>query len=368
MRLKAEMGINDRYHDRDIAQRLVEEIVELSGKLARQVRFMEVCGTHTVALRRHGIHSLLPPNVKLISGPGCPVCVTPSGYIDNAIRLIEEFDCTVVSFGDMVKVPGAGGGTLAGYLGSGRVRIVYSPSELSALAGVIKGPVVFLAIGFETTVPVVLAGFKKALADNRKNLLLYTAFKTVPAALEFLLADKSHRLDGFLLPGHVSVIIGRLAYAFLEENENVSGVITGFEPVDMLVGIKSLLQLVSNHETRVTNEYKRAVRDAGNPTARAIMDEFLEPYAARWRSIGNIENSGLRLLPRFSDFDAAAVFGLKDEMDTDAPGCLCGSVIQGKVVPSECGLFGTVCTPDRPVGPCMVSSEGTCAAYLKYGA
>jgi hydrogenase expression/formation protein HypD len=329
---------------------------------------MEVCGTHTVALRKNRINSLLPPLIKLISGPGRPVCVTPTGYIDNAFRLIEKHGCIVVSFGDMVKVPGSDGRTLASYLGSGRVRIIYSPSELSRLSAEADGPVVFLAIGFETTVPAVLAGFKKALEEGRKNLLLYTAFKTVPPALQFLLSDKSHKLDGFILPGHVSVIIGRKAYAFLEKEGGIAGVVTGFEPVDMLLGIKSLLELVANGETRVANEYRRAVRESGNSAAQAIIDRYLEAYAGRWRSIGKIEASGLRLLPQFAPYDAASVFELDTEEDMDAPGCLCGSVIQGKATPPECAFFGNTCTPDRPVGPCMVSSEGTCAAYLRYGA
>lgn len=362
------MGINDRYNNREKALELAACIAEISGTLGREVRFMEVCGTHTVALRRHGIHSLLPSNVKLISGPGCPVCVTPSGYIDNAFRLIENHDCTVVSFGDMVKVPGSDGRTLNHYLGSGRLRLVYSPSELSRIAAETTGPVVFLAIGFETTIPAVLAGFKKALDEDRKNLFLYTAFKTVPAALKFLLEDKEHRLDGFMLPGHVSVIIGREAYTFLENDAGIAGVVTGFEPVDMLAGLRSLLELVSRQEVRVLNEYKRAVRESGNPTAKAVIDRFLEPYAGQWRAIGPIESSGLKLLPAYRDFDAFVVFDLEEEADFEPPGCLCGSVIQGKVMPTDCRLFGKICTPDRPVGPCMVSSEGTCAAYLRYGA
>ena len=361
------MGINERYNDPATAALLSKEIVDISGTLENTVRFMEVCGTHTVALRRHGIHSLLPSKIKLISGPGCPVCVTPSGYIDNAFRLVEKYNCTIVSFGDMVKVPGSDGRTLSTYIGSGKVRIVYSPSELSALALEIDGPVVFLAIGFETTIPAVLAGFRKAIEERRQNIFLYTAFKTVPAALSFLLSDESHRIDGFLLPGHVSVIIGCKAYSFLEDEKGIAGVITGFEPVDMLLGIRTLLQSVVDGDKRVLNEYPRAVREGGNPTARKIMEEYLEPYAARWRSIGVIEESGLRLLSLYHKYDAGKVFDLPDEGDTDAPGCLCGAVIQGKAAPPDCSFFGKRCTPDRPVGPCMVSSEGTCAAYLKYG-
>lgn len=361
------MGISGKYSDPAAAAELSREIAEIGETLDNTVRIMEVCGTHTVALRRHGIHSLLPEQIRLISGPGCPVCVTPSGYIDNAFRLVEEHNCTVVSFGDMVKVPGSDGRTLSSYLGSGRVRIVYSPSELSAIAAGSEGPVVFLAIGFETTIPAVLAGFRKALEEKRQNVSLYTAFKTVPPALKFLLSDESHKIDGFLLPGHVSVIIGRTAYRFLEEDTGINGVITGFEPIDMLIGIKTLLESVRDGISRVVNEYPRAVREDGNPTARKIMSDYLEPYGARWRSIGAIEGSGLCLKSEFGDYDTSKVFSLPEEGDTDAPGCLCGAVIQGKASPPDCSFFGGRCTPDRPVGPCMVSSEGTCAAYLKYG-
>ena len=360
------MRIDALYSDPDAASRLKDDISLLAARIGRDVRLMEVCGTHTVALRRHGVHSLLPPEVRLISGPGCPVCVTPSGYIDNALSLIEEHGCTVVSFGDMAKVPGAGGRTLSTHLGSGRVRIVYSPTEIQAIAESIDGPVVFLAIGFETTIPVVLAGFRRALQAECTNVYLYTAFKTVPPALEFLLSDETHNLDGFILPGHVSVIIGVRAYEFLRSR--IAGVVTGFEPLDMLLGIRGLLRLVQEGRMSVENEYPRAVHGDGNANARELMASYLEPYDAHWRAIGAIPSSGLRLRAAFRGYDASHVFGLPEERDVHAPGCLCGSVIQGKVIPTECGLFGRSCTPDRPVGPCMVSSEGTCAAYLRYGA
>jgi hydrogenase expression/formation protein HypD len=307
----------------------------------------------------------LPESVKLISGPGCPVCVTPSGYIDNAFRLVEKHDCTVLSFGDMVKVPAGDGRTLSQFLGSGKVKIVYSPSEISGVAAQSPGPVVFLGIGFETTIPAVVAGFKRAIEAGCDNVFLYTAFKTVPPALEYLLNDPEHRLDGFLLPGHVSVIIGEVAYGFLEGR--IAGVIAGFEPLDMLIGLSELLRLVSNGARSVENLYKRAVRPEGNKNAQRLMDEYLEPRDAAWRAIGTIPASGLALRSEYRRFDAAFAFDLPPEEDGHRAGCICGSVIQGKARPTDCALFGDTCTPDRPVGPCMVSSEGTCAAYLRYG-
>ena len=354
-------------HDPVLAGKLTRRIELLSKQLDRPVKLMEVCGTHTVALRQHGIHSLLPDTISLISGPGCPVCVTPSGYIDNAFELIEKHDCIVASFGDMVKVPGSDRRALSSLLGSGRVKMVYSPMDLEKLSGTTEKAVVFLGIGFETTIPTVLAGLKRAAKSGAGNLYLYTAFKTVPPALEFLLAQDRIEIDGFILPGHVSVIIGKNAYGLLESGRGKAGAITGFEPIDMLIGICSLLQLLVNGERKVNNEYPRAVRDEGNQRAKALIDEMLEPYDAYWRGIGKIERSGLKLRPALAEFDAAVAFDLPEETDHHEPGCRCAEVIQGLAIPTDCGLFRKRCTPDEPVGPCMVSSEGTCAAYLRYG-
>jgi len=370
------VGLRSDLADPRIARRITDDIRRLAGRIPRRVRIMEVCGTHTVSLRRSGIHSLLPENVSLISGPGCPVCVTPTGYIDNALRLADEKDVLIATFGDMLKVPGREGRSLSDLASERRVRILYSPAELPRLASETNGPVVFLGIGFETTIPTVASVFLQARRSEISNLYLYTAFKTVPGALKALLADPEHRIDGFLLPGHVSVIIGRRAYLFLERQGGVPGVIAGFEPVDMLLGISRLLaQLASSREgartesgyPRVENAYPRAVREDGNGKARAVMDELLEPRDDRWRGLGMIPASGMGLRPEHRALDAAVVFGLPEPESYDPPGCLCARVIQGKAVPPECGLFGTRCTPDRPVGPCMVSSEGTCAAYLRYG-
>jgi hydrogenase expression/formation protein HypD len=361
------MSLKQILQDRRLAEPLLQAIEKTAAEISRTVRIMEVCGTHTVAIRRSGIHSLLPKNVLLISGPGCPVCVTPTSYIDNALHLLETTDTAVASFGDMLKVPGSDGRNLAGYLGRGRVRIVYSPAELLPMAGDISKPLVFLAIGFETTIPTVAAAFLQARRAGLSNLYLYTAFKTVPPALRALLNSPDRQFDGFLLPGHVSVIIGEEPYRFLEDPGGVPGVIAGFEPLDLLRGILAVLRQIAKGEQRTENTYTRAVRAQGNPKAREIMNQVLEPADALWRGFGEIQDSGLALRGDYRKADAALHFSLPPLFNLEPPGCACAQVLQGRFQPTECPLFGSPCTPERPIGPCMVSSEGTCAASFRYG-
>jgi len=353
--------------ERRLADSLVSEIEHTAEKIGRGVRLMEVCGTHTVELRRQGIHSLLPAGIHLISGPGCPVCVTPSGYIDNALALVTQGRATVATFGDMLKVPGTSGESLSAFMGTGRVRLVYSPRELVGMAREVHGPLVFLAVGFETTIPTIVSALLEARIEGRRNLLLYTAFKTVPPALRFLLANPEHGIDGFILPGHVSVIIGPEAYALLTEPEGRPGVITGFEGLDMLLGMLMLLRQILKGDHRVENAYPRAVKPGGNPRARAVAERLLEPRDETWRGLGVIPGSGLGLRPDFADADAEKSLELPPAKDSEPPGCLCARVVSGMATPLQCALFGKRCTPDDPVGPCMVSSEGTCAAYFRYG-
>lgn len=352
--------------DPAFAKAVVKDIEADANKINRPIKIMEVCGTHTVALRRSGVHSLLPSLVRLISGPGCPVCVTPASYIDNAFVLAEEKNCVVVSFGDMLKVPGIDGRSLSSLQSSGKVRIVYSPLELLEICKTEDRQVVFLGIGFETTIPTVAAAFRSALDEGIHNLSLYTAFKTVPTALQVLLSREDQEIDGFLLPGHVSVILGKNAYAFLEEPGGIPGAIAGFDPLDMLLGIRALVAQVKKGEQRVENLYTRAVRDQGNRIALELMDSLLEPCNALWRGLGEIPQSGLGLKREFREYDAENRFSLPPMEDYEIPGCLCGEVIQGISLPTDCQLFGAVCTPEQPVGPCMVSSEGTCAAFLRF--
>ena len=350
-----------------LARGLVTEIETAAESIGRTVRIMEVCGTHTVELRKQGIQSLLPPTVSLVSGPGCPVCVTPSGYIDNALQLIAEGRACVATFGDLVKVPGASGRTLSSETGTGRVKIVYSPRELVGIARESRLPVVFLAVGFETTAPTILSALLEARESGVTNLFLYTAFKTVPPALRFLLANPDHGIDGFLLPGHVSVIIGSDAYSFLEGGSGRPGVITGFEGIDMLIGILWVLRQIAGGESRVQNAYPRAVKPGGNPRALELIARTLQPGDDRWRGLGSIPGASLGLKPWLEGSDAVREFDIPPALDVEPPGCLCSRVIAGMSTPPQCALFGTRCTPDDPVGPCMVSSEGTCAAYFRYG-
>jgi hydrogenase expression/formation protein HypD len=352
----------DGLHDPGLAARLAREIANVFVSLGRPVRIMEVCGTHTVALRATGVRSLLPEGLALLSGPGCPVCVTPAGYIDNALRLVEAHGARLATFGDLARVPGTDGRTLARHLAAGRVRVIYSPSELRAAAGG-DAPLVFLGVGFETTVPAVASAF---LADGLPaNVLLYPAFKRIVPALAALLADRDHGIDAFLLPGHVSTIIGAGAYARLEGV--VPGVIAGFEPIDLLHAILLALRQVAAGEARVENAYTRAVRAEGNRRAQGLIDELLEPGDEPWRGFGSIPGGSLVLRPEHRRLDASAAFGLPPVADRDPPGCRCADVLRGRVAPGDCGLFARTCTLDRPVGPCMVSSEGACAAHLRYG-
>jgi hydrogenase expression/formation protein HypD len=359
--------IEEPFRNREFASRLVGEIHRTAEKVAGQIRIMEVCGTHTVALRRYGIHSLLPAKIRFISGPGCPVCVTPSGFVANALKLIEERGATVATFGDMVKVPDPSGRSLSAYQGSGKLRIVYSPRELPALARETSGPLVFLGIGFETTAPTIAAAFLRAREEGIENLFLAPAFKTVPAALRALVSDPECAIDAFLLPGHVSVVIGLEPYRFLAEEYGIPGVVGGFEPIDMLAAILRIVRQLAEGKAVIENAYGRAVRDGGNEEARCAIERLFEPTSALWRGMGRLEDSGLGLKNEMRSMDADKAFGLSEIVDHDPIGCLCAEVIQGKATPLQCPLFGRRCTPDRPVGPCMVSSEGTCAAYLKYG-
>jgi hydrogenase expression/formation protein HypD len=354
--------------EQQLAGELVSEIEKTMRRIGRPVSLMEVCGTHTVELRRKGIHSLLPQAISLVSGPGCPVCVTPAGYIDNAISLAESGRAVIATFGDLLKVPGTSGRALSSLSGQGLVKLVYSPTELDAIARRSPLPVVFLAVGFETTIPTVVSALLQAKERGVENLLLYTAFKTVAPALRFLLSDPDHGIDGFLLPGHVSVVIGEEAYGFLAAVGGRPGVITGFESLDMLLGILLLVRQIEKGKRGVENAYPRAVRPAGNPRAIAIMEKNLEPRSDVWRGLGVIPGGSLGLRPELAHVDAQKRFELPPARDVEAPGCLCARVISGKALPPQCALFGRRCTPDDPVGPCMVSSEGTCAAYFRYGA
>ncbi|MFW5864285.1 MAG: hydrogenase formation protein HypD [bacterium] len=332
------------------------------------IQVMEVCGTHTVSLFRSGVKSMLPESLHLISGPGCPVCVTAQGYIDGACELARRPDVIIATYGDMVRVPGKDG-SLADFRGQGAVvQVVYSARDAVKLAR--QNPdkaVVFLAVGFETTAPTTAAVLLEAEASGLENFFVLPGHKLVVPAMMALLAGGDVPIDGFMCPGHVSVIIGAQAYAPVAREHGKPCVVTGFEPAQMLEGILAILKQIEAEKAEVENVYRVAVSDRGNPVAMQMVDRVFEPGDAVWRALGTIPGSGLILRGEYEKFNAARKYELDTETDYEAPGCRCGEVIQGKLSPPDCALFGKVCTPIKPVGPCMVSSEGACAAWYKYG-
>ncbi len=352
------------YRDAATVRRLAGEI---AAKSRRPVRLMEVCGTHTMAIFRHGIRSLLPPQVTLLSGPGCPVCVTAQGEIDAFVALARRPDTIVTTFGDLMRVPGSGS-SLQQERSRGRdIRVVYSP--LDALTIARENPdrkVVFLGVGFETTAPTIAAAIFSAKQAGITNFLVYAAHKTVPPALNALMATGDAQLDGFLLPGHVSVIIGLDAYRPFFQAQQVPCVVGGFEPVDIMLAVRMLIEQIEKGAPALENAYSRAVSDAGNEKARALMATVFETADAVWRGIGPIAASGLAISEAYADFNAADVLDIRV---TDAPepkGCACGEILLGTKTPPDCPLYKKRCSPMNPVGPCMVSTEGTCAAYFRY--
>lgn len=352
------------FRDPVIARGLIDAI---HATQTGPVKLMEVCGTHTVSIAKNGLRAVMPEHVTLLSGPGCPVCVTANADIDTAIELSKHPDVIVTTFGDMMKVPGSHS-SLAREKAEGRdVRIVYSPLDALALAA--KHPdreVVFVAVGFETTAPLIAAAILRAAEQGLTNFSIHCAHKTVPAALEALANDPEVRISGFILPGHVSTIIGSKPYEYLASEYHIPGVITGFEPVDVLQGIYMLLKQLEEGRAQIEIAYHRGVMPEGNPHARALVDQVFEAMDADWRGIGVIPGTGLRIREEFAQFDAVRRIPVTLPPTTEIKGCQCGEVLRGITLPFECRLFGKGCTPEHPIGPCMVSSEGSCAAYYRY--
>ncbi|NLX14952.1 MAG: hydrogenase formation protein HypD [Phycisphaerales bacterium] len=349
-------------------RQLVEQIADAVSRADRTIRLMEVCGTHTVALFRSGVKSLLPNALRLISGPGCPVCVTSQGYIDAACDLAGREDVTICTYGDMVRVPGRRGSLEHRRAEGADVLVVYSARDaVSHAAAHPDRKVVFLAVGFETTAPATAAAVLEAEAKGITNFFILSGHKLVIPAMQALLSAGDVPIDGFLCPGHVSVVIGANAYAPIVEQYGKPCVVAGFEPEQMLKGILHLVRQIGRGESRLENVYSAAVTNEGNVAARRCMEQVFVPADSIWRAMGTIPGSGLELREPFRPFDALVHFGLAIGPDYDPPGCRCGEVIQGKVEPDQCNLFARQCTPAAPVGPCMVSSEGTCAAWYKYG-
>lgn len=352
------------FKDPKLARGLIETIHRLAPEHAT---LMEVCGTHTVAIARNGIRDLMPEGLHLASGPGCPVCVTCNRDIDTVIALARIPNVTITTFGDMTRVPGSTSSLLAEQAAGRSVEIVYSP--LDALAFAKAHPereVVFVGVGFETTTPLVAMAIKRAKAMGLSNFTVFAAHKNMPGALELLVGDPTLELDALILPGHVSTIIGAEPYRFLAEKYGIPGVITGFEPVDVLQGIAMLVRQLHEGRAEIEIAYARGVMPEGNPVALAAIDEVFETCTATWRGLGDIPGSGYRIRDEFADFDAVRRFEPDVEPTRDPKGCRCGDVLRARIAPNECPLFRTVCTPENPVGPCMVSSEGSCAAYYRY--
>jgi len=345
----------------------IEAIKELMVSIGRPVKLMEVCGTHTVAIFRHGIRDLLPKEIKLLSGPGCPVCVTSIRDVDTVIEIARQHDAIVTTFGDMMRVPGNRQSLFQARAEGGDIRIVYSPLDALKLAE--KTPdrnVVFFATGFETTSPLVAGTLADAESRGIQNFSIYSVHKTVPPALNALLSAPEVQIDGFLLPGHVSTIIGLKPYAFLAAEYHKPSVVTGFDAMDILNGVLMLLQQLAGNRAAVENEYAKVVREEGNPRAVALLYEFFEPEDAYWRGIGVLPGSGLKLKEKYSHRDIMKTYSISVPDGQEPKACSCGDVLKGIKIPTDCALFGKACTPDKPVGACMVSTEGSCAAYYKY--
>ena len=353
--------------NRQETQRIVGEITEVCASL-NAVQIMEVCGTHTVSLFRSGVKSLLPEALQLVSGPGCPICVTSQGYLDTACELAARPDVTVATYGDMVRVPGQSGSLAEHRARGAQIAVVYSARDALRLA--VEAPdreVVFLAVGFETTAPATAATVLEADRKKVKNFTILTSHKLVIPAMTALLSGGEVPIDGFLCPGHVSIVIGANAYRPIAEEFKKPCVVAGFEPRQMLEGILRITQQVAAKEARVENVYGVTVTNEGNAVARRCIEQVFVPASAVWRAMGTIPESGLALRPEYKQFDAVDRFGVEIGPDVSPEGCRCGDVIQGKTTPADCPLFGKTCTPIKPVGPCMVSSEGTCSAWYKYG-
>ncbi len=355
----------DEYRDIELARPLVEE---LKNSVTKPLRIMEVCGTHTMAIFRNGLRTILPEGMELISGPGCPVCVTSASHMDAFISMADRPGVRVAIFGDLFKVPGSHGSLANAGSRGAKIDIVYSPMDGLEIAKNNPGElVVFLGVGFETTTPGIAATILAAKNQDIKNFVLFSTQKTMIAPMNVLLSDPNLQIDGLLCPGHVSSIIGAGAWEPLVTAFGLACVVGGFETADLLKSLILLARQVGGNKPKVENSYPRAVSWAANLRATKMVDEIFEPVDMVWRGLGNLPGSGLKIRQKYAEFDAEVRLDI-DLVETAEPeGCLCGEILKGMKIPEECPLFDTRCTPEAPIGPCMVSSEGTCAAYHKYG-
>jgi hydrogenase expression/formation protein HypD len=359
------MKLIERFRDPETARAVVEAI---RNRSSRPVRLMEFCGGHTHAILRFGIPSLLPATIDLRSGPGCPVCVTSATDLDHAIALAQVPEVILTTFGDMIRVPGSHTSLAQAKAAGADVRVVYSPLDALQIARQNpQRPVVFLGVGFETTAPMVASSVLAAEAEGLENFTVFSAHKLTPPATVAILDAGEVALDGIIGPGHVTTIIGSDAWRFLPDVYGIPCAIAGFEPVDLLRAILALVAMAHEDTPQVDNTYARSVKPEGNTSAQQVVAKVFEVASAEWRGFGPIPLSGLHVSEAYAHFDAARSFPVEVPTAREPPGCRCGDVLRGVLVPPECPLFATACEPQHPIGPCMVSAEGACAAYYRYG-
>ncbi|MFH1678691.1 MAG: hydrogenase formation protein HypD [Candidatus Omnitrophota bacterium] len=358
----------DEFRNRGIIKKVSRRIFEMMPE--NEIRLMEVCGTHTQNFHRFGLDKLLPDNLRLIAGPGCPVCVSPQEYIDKAIQLSKDANTVILTFGDMLRVPGTSASLLKQRAKGADVRIVYSAWDSLKLAR--ENPakrLIFLAVGFEATASTLALTLQAAKKEGLNNFFFFTALKLIPPAMKALVSDPELKIDGFLCPGHVSAIIGSQPYEFIPKKYKIACCVAGFEPMDILEGIYFLLYQIVHNKPGVKNQYTRVVKRAGNPSAKAIIRKAFKVTNASWRGLGEIAGSGLSLREEFSGFDIEKTMPhdiKRKTLNIKQQNCRCGEVIKGIIQPLQCPLFKNTCSPQEPYGPCMVSSEGACNVYYRY--
>jgi len=349
----------------ELAEGLISQIHRQSKT---PVRFMEFCGGHTVTIFRYGIRQVLPETIDMVSGPGCPICVTANADLDKAIALSQVPKVIITTFGDMVKVPGSHASLQQVKAEGADVRIVYSTMDALKIAEENPAkPIVFLGIGFETTAPTIAASILQAEERRIRNYYVLSLHKLCPPVIRAILDSGEVKLDGLICPGHVSAVIGSHPWEFIARDYSIPCVVSGFEPLDILQCVDMLVAQIENSESRVEIAYRRGVRPEGNQQALKLMEQVFEPCPAQWRGMGEVPESGLKLREQYQHFDAELAFDISPCPTYEPVGCICGDILRGVKTPADCRLFGKACTPQYPVGPCMVSSEGSCSAYYLYG-
>ena len=355
----------EEYRDPELGKKLLERIHQRSHK---HIKLMEFCGGHTVAIFKHGLRQLLPANIEMLSSPGCPVCVTASNDLDKAIALSKIPNVIITSFGDMVRVPGSRSSLQQAKAEGADVRIVYSTQDALAIArDNADKSIIFIGIGFETTAPTVAASILQAEQENLKNYYVLSLHKVCPPIMKAILDLGEVRIDGIICPGHVSAVIGSRPYRFIADDYHIACAVSGFEPVDILLAVDRLVEQIEGNKPDVEIAYRRGVKEEGNLPALRLMESVFEIGEADWRGIGIVQDSGLKIRMSYAKLDAEKNFSIRVEQSREPKGCICGAVLRGVSTPLDCKLFRVTCTPEHPVGPCMVSSEGSCATYFQYG-